>query len=117
MLNPSSWLFLVQNVLLPIVISLGVLLADQYWHGRREYNRAFSRALSHGVDSKRNPSKQTIESLFFAAEAELEFAAEEVGKNWKAVKKDLENQIDWWIFNDEREEEVAERRDPEGTAV
>lgn len=101
MLDPQG-IFLIQNIVLPIVIAYGVLVIDQKWHARQEYKRAFSRALSLGVDSKRHSEKVTLEALFMAAEAELEYAAEQLGKDYnKVVEPDLIQQIDWWIFNDE----------------
>lgn len=98
-------LFILQNIILPIVIAYGVLIIDQKWHAKQEYQRAFSRALSLGVDSKRHPEKVTLEALFMAAEAELEYAAEQLGKDYKkVVEPDLEHQINWWLFNDEMNE-------------
>ena len=108
--------FLIQNILLPIIISWGVLVVDQKWHGKQEYNRAFSRALSLGVDSRRHPLKVTLEALFMAAQAELEYASEQIGKDYKKVEADLMHQINWWLFQDERQEELEEA-DPEGTAA
>jgi hypothetical protein len=105
MLDSTTSLIL-QNVILPLVITLSTLIIDRKWYGKQAYDRAFSRALSLGVDSKRHPEKVTLEALFMAAEAELEYDAEQMNKDYKIVEKELEDQIEWWIFNDERQEEI-----------
>lgn len=86
--------FAIQNVLLPLGISYGVLVVDQLWHGKVEFNRAFARSVSLGVDSKKHPDKVTLEALFIASEAELEYACGLVNKDFNKVKVDVAWEID-----------------------
>jgi hypothetical protein len=86
-------LLLVQNVILPLLLAYGVLKMDQYWHGKQEFNRAYARAVSLGVDSRKHPEKVTLEALFMASEAELEYATENIGRDVNQIFKELEEEI------------------------
>ncbi len=92
MMNPYV-VFAVQNIVLPLVITLGTLYFDQRWHGIQAFNHAFARAVSLGADSQRHPEKVTLEALFMAAESELEYAAENINKDVNQVFKDLHAEI------------------------
>lgn len=86
-------LFSIQNVILPLVIAYGVLRVDQYWHGKMEFNRAYARSLSLGIDSKKHPDKVTLEALFIASKAELEYACTLVKRNFVSIMVELNRDI------------------------
>jgi hypothetical protein len=91
-MNPY-FVFTVQNVVLPLVITLGTLYFDQRWHAIQAYNHAYAKAVSLGVDSRRHPDKVTLEAMFMAQEAELEYVAENLKKDVNQVFRDLEADI------------------------
>ncbi len=85
--------FFLSNIVMPVVISIVVLYFDQRWHGIQQYNHAYARAVSLGADSRRHPEKVTLEALFMAAEAELEYVADNMNKDVNQVFKELEADI------------------------
>ena len=92
--------FAIQNVILPIIIAYGVLWIDQQWHGKMEYNRAFYRSVSLGVNSKKHPEKFTLEALFIASEAELEYACGLMNKEFKQAVREVEEAIAEQLWNE-----------------
>lgn len=85
--------FLIQNIVLPLVIAWGILLFDQRWHGQVEYKRAFNRSISLGINSKLHPEKVTLEALFIASEAELEYACDLVNKDFEETVREVQQEI------------------------
>lgn len=93
-------IFIIQNILLPLAIAYIVLAVDQAWHGKIEYNRAFARTVSLGVNSKTHPDKVTLEALFIASEAELEYACGLVNASFSEAMSDVQFEIDHQLYTE-----------------
>lgn len=76
-----------------------------------EYNRAFARSVSLGINSKKHPEKVTLEALFIASEAELEYACGLIGKNFALALREVDLEIAHSI-----EDEKSINKFYEGTA-
>ena len=101
----SNFELIMSSVVIPIVISYGVLWIDQRWHGKNEYSRAFARSVSLGVNCKKHPDKITLEALFVASEAELQYACGLINKDFKEALNDVDYRIkleldpNFWNYN------------------
>lgn len=85
--------YIIEFILLPIVISLLSVWLDQQWHAKRDFGRAYARSKSYAQGVIEHPDKVTLEHLYVASLAELNYVCSITGRDYDKVVKQLKIEV------------------------
>jgi hypothetical protein len=85
--------YTIEFILLPIVISLLSVWLDQLWHASREFGKAYAKAKSYAIGVVEHPDKVTLDHLYIASLAELQYVCSITGRDYDQVVMQLQNEV------------------------